>query len=56
VEVPDIVFLASKEQSDLELALKLYQQGKIITSGLLFQVSQKQEIDSLIARGMFNFE
>jgi hypothetical protein len=56
MEIPDIIFLASKEQLDFELILKLYQQGKIITSGLLFQVSQKQEINNLIARRIFNFE
>jgi hypothetical protein len=46
-------FIISKEESDLQLVLKLRKKGLITTPGFLFEVSQKQEIDSLITRGVF---
>jgi hypothetical protein len=49
-------FMTSKEKSDLQLVLKLYKKGLITTPGSLFEVSQKQEINSLIARGVVYFE
>jgi hypothetical protein len=49
-------FMTSKEESDFQLVLKLRKEGLITTPGFLFEVSQKQEINSLIARGVFQFE
>jgi hypothetical protein len=49
-------FIKSKKESDLQLVLKLYKEGLITTPGSLFEVLQKQEINSLIARGIFYFE
>ena len=51
-----IAFITSKEQANLELALKLRKQGKITTPSLLFKESDRQEVDSLIGRGVFNFK
>ena len=51
-----MAFITLKEQADLELALKLQKQGKITTPGLPFKESNRQEIDSLIRRGVFNFK
>jgi hypothetical protein len=48
--------MTSKEESDLQLVLKLRKEGLITTPGSPFEVSQKQEIDGLIARGVFHFE
>jgi hypothetical protein len=48
--------MTSKEESDLQLVLKLCKKGLITTPGSLFEVSQKQEINNLIARGIFQFE
>jgi len=48
-------FITKKEQDDLELAQELRKQGVITTLGLLFKASQDQEINSLIARGVFKF-
>jgi hypothetical protein len=49
-------FLSAKEKGDLELSLKLRQDGIISDPGLPFQASDKKEIDSLLARGVFAFE
>jgi hypothetical protein len=49
-------FMTSKEESDLQLVLKLRKKGLITTPSSLFKVSQKREIDSLIARGVFHFK
>jgi hypothetical protein len=51
-----IVFFSTKEKSDLKLLLKLQKDSLIKTPGALFEVSQKQEIEGLIARGMFSFQ
>jgi hypothetical protein len=48
--------MASREQADLELALELRKQDKIIIPDLLFKKSNRQEVDSLIGRGVFKFE
>jgi hypothetical protein len=48
--------MASREQADLELALELKKQGKITIPGLLFKESNRQEVDSLIGRGVFKIE
>jgi hypothetical protein len=39
----------------LVLAEELRTQGRITTPGLSFQVAQEQEIEGLIARGVFDF-
>jgi hypothetical protein len=39
----------------MELSIKLQQEGIITTPGKLFEESQWQEIESLIANGMFEF-
>jgi len=46
----------AKEREDIELSYKLWQDGVITTLGLPFQASDKKEIDSLVARGVFAFE
>ena len=51
-----MTFMVSREQADLELALELRKQGKITTPGLPFEESNRQEVDSLIGRGVFKFE
>ena len=43
-----MAFMTSKEQADLELALKLRKQGKITTPSLPFKESNRQKINSLI--------
>jgi hypothetical protein len=45
--------MISKEELDLQLVLKLRKERLITTSSFLFEASQKQEINSLIARGIF---
>jgi hypothetical protein len=50
-----IAFLSWKEGADLELLLKLCKKGVIITPEALFEASQQQEIDGLIAWGVFKF-
>ncbi|KAL0929723.1 uncharacterized protein CTRU02_215366 [Colletotrichum truncatum] len=49
------IFLSIKEQADEELAIKLRREGVITTPGEPFEQSTKQEINSLIARGVFKF-
>jgi hypothetical protein len=48
--------MASRKQADLELALELRKQDKITISDLLFKESNRQEVDSLIGRGVFKFK
>jgi hypothetical protein len=50
-----IAFITRKEQADIELAIKLRKDSVITILGDLFKRSQQQEIDSLIARGVFEF-
>jgi hypothetical protein len=50
-----MAFMTRKEQADMELAIKLRKDGVITTLGDLFERSQQQEIDGLIARGVFEF-
>jgi hypothetical protein len=50
-----MAFITRKEESDLELAKDLRRKGVITTPGQPFQESQQREIDSLIARGVFEF-
>src|SRR5213078_4855050 len=48
-------FITKKEYDDLELAIKLREQGKITTPGRPFEESMRSELDSLIAKGVFEF-
>ena len=48
--------MTGKEKDDMELALKLQKEGIIITPGKPFKASNKQEINSLISRGVFSFK
>lgn len=47
------VYLSKKEQDDIELAIKLRREGKIITDSTPFEASGRAEIDGLIANGTF---
>jgi hypothetical protein len=49
-------YITAKEQADYELSLKLRRQGIITTSGEPFELSNRKEIDALVARGVFAFE
>ena len=51
-----IAFITAKEKADFKLAKQLQKEGRIITPGAPFQVSDKQEINGLIARGVFKFK
>ena len=46
-------FLTEKETRDRDLSIKLRAEGKITTPGKPFQLSQRTEYESLIARGVF---
>jgi hypothetical protein len=50
-----MAFMTRKEQADIKLAIKLRKDGVITTSGDLFKRFQQQEINGLIARGVFEF-
>jgi hypothetical protein len=50
-----MTFLTRKEQADIELSVKLRRDGVITTPGGLFERSQRQEINGLIVRGVFEF-
>jgi hypothetical protein len=50
-----MTFMTHKEQADMELSLKLRKDGVITTPGGPFEKSQQQEIDGLVARGVFEF-
>jgi hypothetical protein len=49
-------YLSAKEQADHELSLRLRKEGKITAAGAPFELSDKEEVDALIARGVFAFE
>ena len=51
-----MAFITAKEKADFKLAKQLRKEGRITTLGAPFQASDKQEIDGLIARGVFKFE
>ena len=51
-----ISFITEREKADLELAKQLRKEGRITTPGAPFEASAKQEIEGLIARGVFKFE
>jgi hypothetical protein len=50
-----MAFMTNKEQADIELLVKLREEGTITTLGLPFEQSQTIEIKGLIARGVFEF-
>jgi hypothetical protein len=50
-----MAFMTNKEQADIELLIKLREKGTITTLGLPFEQSQTNEIEGLIARGVFEF-
>jgi hypothetical protein len=52
---PTIIFISSKKELDLQLLLKLRKDSLITTPSVLFEASQKQEIESLIAKRIFSF-
>jgi hypothetical protein len=47
--------MMSKEQADIELSIKLQQEGIITIPGKPFKESQRQEIKGLIANRVFEF-
>ena len=50
-----MTFMTNKEQADMELSTKLRQKGIITTPRKPFKESQRQEIKSLVANGVFEF-
>src|SRR6266571_8376200 len=48
--------MTAKEKADFKLAKQLQKEGRITTPRAPFQVSDKQEINSFITRGVFKFE
>jgi hypothetical protein len=51
-----MAFMTNKEQADMELSIKLRKEGIITTPGAPFEASWNQEINGLIAKGVFKFE
>lgn len=51
-----MTFMTAKEEADLNLAKQLRLEGRITTPGAPFEASGKHEIESLIARGVFQIE
>ena len=51
-----MAFIIAKEKANFKLAKQLQKEGCIITLGAPFQVSNKQEINGLIIRGVFKFK
>ncbi|KAJ5743510.1 hypothetical protein N7533_010612 [Penicillium manginii] len=47
--------ITNKERADMELSINLRNEGVITTPGLPFNQSRNEEIEGLIARGMFDF-
>lgn len=50
-----VAHVTSKEEADMQLAIELRKKGTITTPGQPFELSTKQEIESLIDRGVFEF-
>ena len=48
-------FISEKEEADRLLAVKLRKEGVIKTPGAPFEASDKQEIDALMSKGVFEF-
>ena len=51
-----MAFMTAKEKADFKLTKQLWKEGRIITPRAPFQASDKQEINGLIARGVFKFK
>ena len=51
-----MAFITAKEKADFKLAKRLQKESHITTPGAPFQASNKQEINSLIIRGVFKFK
>jgi hypothetical protein len=49
-------YITKKEEDNLELAIKLRNDGVITTPGAPFEASDHQEISDLVGRGVFKFE
>jgi hypothetical protein len=49
------IFITRKEEDDLKLARELRRNGIITTPGEPFEASAREELDALIARGVFEF-
>jgi hypothetical protein len=49
-------YITKKEEDNIQLAIKLRNDGVITTSGAPFEVSDNQEISDLVGRGVFRFE
>ena len=49
-------YLTAKEHADHELAIQLRKEGKITTTGAPFELSDEKEIETLIGKGVFQFE
>ena len=50
------IFLSDKENADAALAVRLRKEGKILTPGAPFELSDQAEIEALIGNGVFRFE
>lgn len=50
-----MALMTNKERADMELSIKLRNEGVITTPGLPFDQSRNEEIEGLIARGVFDF-
>ncbi|OJJ67767.1 hypothetical protein ASPBRDRAFT_58843 [Aspergillus brasiliensis CBS 101740] len=50
-----MALMTNKEQVDMGLSIKLRKEGVITTRKLPFEQSRNEEIEGLIARGVFNF-
>ena len=48
--------MTAKEKADFKLAKQLWKEGRIIILRAPFQVSNKQEINSLITKKVFKFK
>ena len=51
-----MAFITAKEKADFKLTKQLQKESHIITPKAPFQTSNKQEINSLIARKVFKFK
>ena len=51
-----MAFIIAKKKANFKLTKQLQKEGCIIAPGAPFQVSNKQEIDGLIIKGVFKFK
>ncbi|KAI0995259.1 hypothetical protein K3495_g12922 [Podosphaera aphanis] len=56
VQYNGIIFLSDKEKANAALAVRLRKEGKILTPGAPFELSDQAEIEALIGKGVFRFE